>query len=1678
MRVALTAVDPARRLSRDVLVDAADDTPVAEVGRALAGCLRAGSQVDADAQPSAVFVDGRAVEGGLALSRSPLVEGSVVSLGSAAGCALPDEPVGLVEVRVVGGPGAGVVHRLGPGEFLIGTGRDCAIRLADPTVTDAALTLVVGADTSCAVRPAGVGPGFDEVLLDGTPLPAAGRLIASTSPGRPDEMADGGPGRGGHPDRGVHDAPLLAVGAVLLAVTPPEPPDLETRPAKDGHWVEVNRPPRLSVARTAGRYRLPAVPTPPERHPAGVLVALVPVAGAAGMAFALHTYYGLLFALLAPLGLVGARLSGGRRARKSYRRALAQHRRELAAVERTVTAALSAERATRRALAPDPAELLLTALGPRRRLWERRRTDPDYLRLRLGTADLPTEWTTLDPDAPEDRRESHRIAPDVPVTVALTERGVLGIAGRGELPRALGCWLLAQASVLHSPRDLAVCLLTWSGGDRDWGWTRWLPHARATDDVTVLVGADDEGRARRLDELVRLIESRSAGRGFSPVVPGGRTAGVGPAEQHLGERDVLVLLDGARSLRALPGLVTVLRDGPAVGVYSVCLDQDVRLLPAECQAVVEQSAGGLLVREAGAASIEDVRPDLVGIAGPAPAARQCDAPAMVSDAAVWCGQVARALAPLREPRHDPEDAALPASARLMEVLGLEFPTAAAIAAGWAAAPGGRTSIPIGAGLDGPFLVDLCRDGPHGLIAGTTGAGKSELLQSLVASLAVANPPDALTFVLVDYKGGSAFAACADLPHCVGLVTDLDGHLVTRALTSLGAELRRRERLLAQVGAKDLEDYHRAPGRPRACAAPVRLPRLVIVIDEFASLARELPEFVSGLVGLAQRGRSLGVHLVLATQRPGGAVSPEIRANTNLRIALRMTDAAESLDVIDAPDAAWISRAVPGRALARLGHGSLVPFQGGRVSGRSRPAPSTAGQAARTSGTAVGDDEFPESPRVTDSPWASLGAPLDERPRPTAFDGGAPSDLALVVEQIRTAAGLLDGPRPCAPWLPPLPSRITLDALLSRSSGPEPGAEPRRTAAGSVARRSTHGGTRPAPIPLGLSDFPDAQEQRLYQVDLTSPGHLMIVGSARSGRSTVLRTFAGALAARVSVSDAHVYGIDCGNNALRALTALPHTGAVVGADEPDRVERLLRRLRGEIASRQQAFASRGYADLGEQRAADPAAALPYLVLLLDRYEGFLAAFEAFDGSRLVDELARLISEGPAAGLRVVLTTDRRGLTGRVASAIENRLILRLADRADYPLLGLSTTAVPDGLPTGRGFRLGDATSSQDLVESIQGGAAPPVETQIALLDENPSGRAQVAALRRIGASAAARDGVRPQPPPGPRTDPRRPMRVDALPSQLTFAEAVAFAVTPQTRATAASAPAWPPTWPPTRPLVGLVGVGGDELTALSVDLTADGPGFTVAGPPGCGRSTALVTLAWTLLVGGTRLVLVTPRPSPLRALAAAARVLGSLTAESGPDELARLLPHGPEPAEPMALVIDDAELLIDTPLALPVAAFLRTARDRQAALVVAGTTEELLGQFRGFLLDARRGHSGLLLSPGGPADGELFGRRLAAWASGTPHPGRGLYFRRGTATQVQVPTPPVLATGGSSAGIAARHDAPTLAPRRAADARLGRGPRRATRDHLPPGPPGAPVIQVPSGRMPAVTQCTGTTKERP
>ncbi len=1432
----------------EVLVDLDRRDTVADLTRALA--------IATGTAAAGLWQSASLLDPGASVAASGLSFGSRVCLTGPAAPAAVQDPTGPgpgapVVVAVVSGPDAGLVLPLALGDATLGPDQ---LPLAG--LDRAAARLSVGA-AGVVVTDLG---SARTTRLGGAPLTAPTAW-------------------------GVQD--LLEVGADLLAVRPGRREAAATAPGDDLRRV-VTRPPRLTSPLPPLSVSRPEAPAAHEARRLPVLPLVLPLLLGVAMALLLNPLF-LLFTLMSPLLAVGSWWSDRRSGRSGYDRALAAHAHALTAAQEQVDLRCTEETSHRRDQAPDAATLLLTATGPGPRLWERRPADVDRLLLRIGTHDLPATslrvsvgTTPVDPP----------LLRDVPVVLDLAATGVAGLTGPQDEVRALARWLVGQAAVLHAPGDLQVWLLAHPGAadapdtQSAWSWVRWLPHCQAPEGPAARVGLGVDDLADRVADLTSLVSARRAAHATD----------VRTALATRGQPDLLVVLDGARSLRELPGVPVLLRDGPAVGVHVLCLDREERLLPEECRAVLSlDGAGRLDVRRAAEPGHEQVRADLVSPA--------------------WCEQVARGLAGLRT-GGDGAEAALPSTARLLDVLDLT-PTPEQVLARWGRTP---TAV-IGVSQDGPFALDLRRDGPHVLVAGTTGAGKSELLQTLVASLALGNRPDAMTFVLVDYKGGAAFKDCARLPHTVGMVTDLDGPLVERALASLTAELTLRERMLAEAGTKDLEDYW-YDGSPTGPLA-----RLVLVIDEFASLVEELPDFVRGLVGIAQRGRSLGVHLVLATQRPSGVVSPEIRANTNLRIALRVTDAAESHDVVDSADAAALPRALPGRAVVRTGPSSLVTVQTARIGGRAPGATGTRPPIV-----------------VTPLPWSCVGAPAPALPAPAEEPEQESTDLYAVVEALRAASDALGGPSPRRPWLDPLPEHV----LVPTPPGPTP---PGPTPPGPTVPSRGEGNRRPrlTPVAYGVEDVPSRQARAAAVLDLEHGGHLLVVGAARSGRTTLLRTLAGSLARSVPASDAHLYVLDCGNGGLVDLAALPHCGAVVTRAQPERADRLLARLLEELTRRQDLLATRGLSDVAAQRqvSADP---LPYLVLLVDRWEGFTAAFDEVDAGRLTDVLLRLLRDGPGVGLRVVVTGDRSALAGRLTSTIEDVLVLSLADRTDYALAGLAPTQVPAHLPAGRGVR--PATGTQ---------------VQVALLDGPGADAAdQVAALAAVAAECTGPVG-------------RRPFRVDVLPARVTWAQARDL--------------------PGTGPGIALA-VGGDDLTLQRVDLAVHGPGFTVVGPPRSGRSTALLGMARELLGAGTPVCVLAPRPSPLRDLAGAPGVRAVLTeASPEPRVLAEVLQgaHGP-----LVVLVDDAELLEQAPVGDLLQQVLREGRDRGHALVAAGTTEELAGSFRGATVDARRSRSGLLLSPASPLDGELLGVRLSRSATFSGPVGRGLLVRSGQVLLVQVP----------------------------------------------------------------------------
>lgn len=416
--------------------------------------------------------------------------------------------------------------------------------------------------------------------------------------------------------------------------------------------------------------------------------------------------------------------------------------------------------------------------------------------------------------------------------------------------------------------------------------------------------------------------------------------------------------------------------------------------------------------------------------------------------------------------------------------------------------GARVPAVIGSSRRGPLVLDLVADGPHLLVAGTTGSGKSEFLRSMVLSLCLNHSPADLNFLFIDFKGGSGLGLLTGLPHVTSMLTDLSPASVSRALVSLRAEVKRRETLFATYGATDYHEYR--AGTDRAA-----LPRLALVIDEFRMLSEEVPGSVQELMRIATLGRSLGLHLVLATQRPQGAVTSDIRANVTASVALRMQSPMESQDVLESPIASTIPVHRRGRAFLRVGGGQPVEFQ--------------------TATTAAGGTERP--PAI-----ASLESYLGVDDGPDVVPTGAlpAADIDALIAAVRTAAEVVPSPPPHKPILPDLPDLLLRDTANLLDS-PD----------------------------LGLLDVPEAQEQYRLAWHPLHDSHLAFVGQPAGGLASALPFAVGEMMQHFP--DTHTYILD-GDGSLRCFAEAPQTGAYVGAAEIRRAARVLQRVAEEVTVR--------------------------------------------------------------------------------------------------------------------------------------------------------------------------------------------------------------------------------------------------------------------------------------------------------------------------------------------------------------------------------------------------------------------------------------------------------------------------------------------------------------------------------
>lgn len=1271
-------------------------------------------------------------------------------------------------------------------------------------------------------------------------------------------------------------------------------PTAQASPVTD---TDFNRSPLVRVRYEGRKFEAPEPPKTSSKRKFPLVAMAAPLLMGSVMFLLLRNPMTLIFLALSPVIAIGTWIDSRVTAARGEKSERERFREDVAKLGQELAEALDEEHAGRRDEVLPLGSVVEAGFSLNQELWYRRPADDDYLLLHLGYGQDKSRHTFTLPARGQASAEvwqelcalqkQAEYVLDVPITVALRECGNLGLAGAVDWRTAVARSLVAQLACLHSPAELVIAAIASADSARHWHYLMWLPHVGSPH--SPLPGPHLASAQGAVSSLVSLLEELVAARSQGAH-----------ADRVVLPTVVLLVEDDAPVERGR--LVALAEKGPEVGVHLVWLADRHERLPAACHTYLVQEATGQFtvgyVKERRTVPLTKVEP-------------------LSEEPAV---NLARALSPLQDAGAPVLDqSGIPRAVSFLTLAGLEVANDPNVTVErWqegsllGAQAGKRQAATlralVGQGPQGDFTLDLRSQGPHALVGGTSGAGKSEFLQSWILGMATAHSPQRVTFLFVDYKGGSAFADCVDLPHSVGLVTDLSPHLVRRALTSLRAELRYREHLLNRKNAKDLLALEKT-GDPE-CP-----PALVIVVDEFAALVQEVPDFVDGVVDVAQRGRSLGLHLILATQRPAGVIKGNLRANTALRVALRMADESDSTDVIDVADAATFDPRIPGRGAVRTGPGRISLFQTAYAGGHTT-------------------EQVAASPIEIETMMFGAGVGW-EIPRPEVASQGeddGPTDISRVVASVRQAAQLLQLPTPRKPWLPELETCLDLGSLLAE--------------AGDVTARGR--------ILLGVVDDPAQQAQHPVFYDPDDVGNLAVFGTSGAGKSAVLRTIAYAAAAQVHYSRTEIYAIDCGSAGLGMLAGLPVVGAVIDGQDRERVERLLGRLTELLDERTDRYSAARAGSITEYRQLTGQQAEPRLLLLIDGFAAFRDEYEMASGTaqKIFPQFARLVAEGRAVGMHVVLSAERpNAMTSAMAANVQSRLVLRQADEGAYFTLDVPRDILPGAAP-GRGVFAGQ---DNELQIAVPGGAPSPAE-QASAIDE----------LARQLREAQV-----------PGTAP-----VERLATLVRFAEL--------------------PTGLPEGPVLG---INSTDLAPLA--FTAQG-GFIIAGMPGSGRTSALKTVAQSLHRWQPDIprYYFGPRRSELQRLGLWTKHAGEFTEMT--ELIGELKPLAAEGAvvegQPGFIVVIEAlGELVGTPAENPMLDLIKTMR-RNGHFVVAEQETTAWGSGWPLISELRNVRHGIVMQPN-PMDGDaLFKAELPRLKRADYPLGRGVYVRSGKQWTVQLPLP--------------------------------------------------------------------------
>ncbi|KPU52452.1 type VII secretion protein EssC [Bacillus wiedmannii] len=847
------------------------------------------------------------------------------------------------------------------------------------------------------------------------------------------------------------------------------------------------------------------------------------------------------------------------------------------------------------------------------RIYEKTMLHHDFLTFSVGTGQANTSFEiqfneeefsqTKDEliDIARELRQRYLSLEDVPVVTDLMN-GPVGYIGQRSLVLEQLQLLVAQTALFHSYYDLQFITIFPEEEKEKWDWMRWLPHGSVRDINVRGFVYHDRSRDQVLNSLYQILKERKLKLDEKSSTN---------EKMYFAPHYVVLITDEKLILDHV--VMEFFNDDPSqLGVSLVFVQDVMQSLPEHVKTVID-------IRDAKQGNIILEQGELVN--------RQFKLNHVPKGFNLE--DVSRALAPLNHLQNLKNS--IPESVTFLEMYGVEKVKELNITSRWEK-NAAHKSLAVPLGLRGKEdIVNLNlhekAHGPHGLIAGTTGSGKSEIIQSYILSLAVNFHPYEVAFLLIDYKGGGMANLFKNLPHLLGTITNLDGAQSMRALASIKAELQKRQRLFGENDVNHINQYQKLY-KEGLVSEP--MPHLFLISDEFAELKSEQPEFMKELVSTARIGRSLGIHLILATQKPSGVVDDQIWSNSKFKLALKVQNTSDSNEILKTPDAAEIT--LPGRAYLQVGNNEIYELFQSAWSGADYVENKEDKEHLDATIYAINDLGQYE---ILSEDLSGLGSSKEVI--------SVPSELDAVIDYIHDYAEINEIEALARPWLPPLPKSVYLQDLHAIQF-----------------KEAWTKEKKPLKATVGLLDQPELQSQTPLTLDISKDGHVAVFSSPGYGKSTFLQSVIMDVARQHSPEHLHVYLLDFGTNGLMPLKSLPHVADIITLDQVEKCEKFLRRIEDLLKDRKQLLSKYGVASLEMYERASKEV-LPTILITLDNYDAVREAGFVEDFERII---AQIVREGAAVGIHLMLTATRQNaLRVQVNTNIKLQIALYMIDEAE-------------------------------------------------------------------------------------------------------------------------------------------------------------------------------------------------------------------------------------------------------------------------------------------------------------------------------------------------------------------------------------------------------------------------------